>query len=159
MLPKPRSVIPIRQHTTMSRAAAFDEHGVVLEYPGSSWSGVRAVDGMVVFAVRAEEVIVDGEGSRCLLWAPEAGRTDSPAREERLKHCILALRNGQAEGLLAFENGTAIDPTLVLALRVARYRREYWAKWGSAACVLPPWLGRAPGPLAPEHVLAACAVA
>jgi len=127
----------------------------MLEYPCSSWSGVRADDGMVVFAVRAEDVIVDGEGSRCLLWAPDAGRSDSPARAERLKHCMLALGNGQAEGLLAFENGTEIDPALVVSIRVARYRREYWAKWGSAVCAVPPWWQPMRGWLAPEHVLAA----
>jgi hypothetical protein len=147
------------QPRTMPRAAAFGAHGVALAYPCSSWSGVRANDGMVVFAVRAEDVLVDGEGSRCLLWAPQAGRTDSLARAERLKHCILALGNGQAEGLLAFENGTEIDPMLVLSIRVERYRREYWAKWGSAVCVVPPRLQRVPGWLGqPEHVLAARAV-
>jgi hypothetical protein len=152
MLFSPR---PIRQHLTMSRAAAFGEHGIALEYPNSSWSGVRTNDGMVVFAVRAKDVIVDGQGSRCLLWAPDAGRTDALAREERLKHCILAIGNGQAEGLLAFENGSEIDPTLVLSLRVERYRGEYWAKWGSAVCVLPPSL-RVPGWLMqPQHALAA----
>ena len=124
--------------TKMSRAAAFGAHGVVLICPWSSWSGVRSADGMVVFAVKAEEVVADGGGSRCLLWSPNAGRKDSPARDERLEHCILALRNGQAEGLLAFDNGTGIDPTLVLSLRVERNRGEYWAKWGHAACALPP---------------------
>lgn len=141
---------------TISRAAAFRTQGVALKFPSSSWSGVRPDDGMVIFAVRAEDVIVDSEGSRCLLWAPDQDRADSPARQERLKHCILALGHGQAEGLLAFADGTEVDPALILSMRVERHRREYWAKWGSASRVLLPPLHQSPGwYAAPQYALAA----
>lgn len=123
---------------TLSRTAAFGEQGVELKYPASSWSGVRGDDGMVLFAVRAEEVIVDGDGSRCLLWTPDWKQARSPASAERLEHCMLALQHGQAEGMLAFADGSQIDPTSVLSLRVERHRREYWAKWGSVACPMAP---------------------
>lgn len=55
----------------LSRAAAFGEPEVILKYPSSSCSGVRGDDGMALFAVRAEVVGVDAEGSRCLLWAAD----------------------------------------------------------------------------------------
>lgn len=127
---------------TLSRTAAFGEQGVDLKYPSSSWSGVRGDDGMVLFAVRAEDVIVDGDGSRCLLWAPDWTQAGPAAGAERLEHCMLALRHGQAEGMLAFANGSQIDPTNILSMRVERHRREYWAKWGSAACPMPPRLAK-----------------
>ena len=141
---------------TMSRAAAFKQHGVTVTLFSASWSGVRSADGMVVFIVRADDVIVDSEGFRCLLWAPDADRTQSPTREERLEHCILALSHGQAEGLLAFAEGTEVEPSLVLSIRVERHRRQYWAKWGSAGRVLPPALYESPRwDAPPEHALAA----
>lgn len=138
---------------TISRAAAFRTQDVALAYPAASWSGVRSDDGMVVFIVRAEDVIVDSEGFRCLLWAPHADR--SPTRDERLEHCLLAISHGQAEGLLAFADGE-LEPSLALSIRVERHRRQYWAKWGSAGRVVPPALyessrGYAP----PEYALAA----
>src|SRR5689334_1676614 len=108
---------------TMPRMAAFGEQGVVLKYPSASWSGVRGVDGMVLFAVRAEEVVVDADGSRCLLWAPDRVQTACAVNAERLEHCMLALRHGQAEGMLAFQNGAEIDPRFVLSMRVERHRR------------------------------------
>lgn len=141
-----------RRYRALSRKAAFREQGVVLKYPSSSWSGVRGDDGMVLFAVKAEDVIVD----RCLLWAPDRNGSDSPAATERLKHCMLALHHGQAEGMLAFKDGAEIDPTLVLSMRVERHRRDYWAKWGSAACQMPPRLEQLPGWLAQrDYALAA----
>ena len=150
-----------RRYRRLSRKAAFGEQGVVLKYPSSSWSGVRSDDGMVLFAVRADEVIVDADGSRCLLWAPDRNGIDSPASAERLEHCMLALQHGQAEGMLAFEDGAEVDPTLVLSLRVQRHRREYWAKWGSAACqVGPSLLEQLPGWFAQrDYALAAWAQA
>ncbi len=138
----------------VSRAAAFTAQGVALKYPASSWSGVRSDDCMVVFAFRAEDVISDRGGSRCLLWAPS--RADSPAGHERLKHCMLALGHGQAEGMLAFLDGTEIDPALILPLRVERHHGGYWAKWGSVSSVLPLRPHRAAGwAIAPERALAA----
>ena len=145
-----------RRYRALSRKAAFREQGVVLKYPSSSWSGVRGDDGMVLFALKAEDVIVDADGSRCLLWALDRNGGDSPASLERLKHCMRALRHGQAEGMLAFENGAQIDPTLVLSMQVERHRREYWAKWGSAVCQVPPRLEQLPGWLAKrDYALAA----
>ncbi len=63
--------------------------------------GVRADDGMVVFAVRADEVVRDAEGSRCLLWQAPYDGTDSPAQRERLQHCRLALLHRSAEARTA----------------------------------------------------------
>lgn len=141
---------------TLSRAAAFRAQGVALTYPSASWSGVRSDDGMVVFIVRAEDVIVDSEGFRCLLWAPNADRAQSPTRDERLEHCILAISHGQAEGLLAFADGTEVEPALILSIRVEQHRRQYWAKWGSASRVVPPSLYESPRSYAPpEYALAA----
>lgn len=58
--------------------------------------------------------------------------------------------------MLAFEDGAEVDPTLVLSMLVQRYRGEYWAKWGSAACQVGPTLERLPGWLAPrDYALAA----
>jgi hypothetical protein len=140
---------------TMSRAAAFSTLGVLVKYPSASWSGVRSDDGMVVFIVRAEDVIADSEGFRCLLWAPNTDRAESPARDERLNHCILAISHGQAEGLLAFADGQ-VEPALILSIRVERHRRQYWAKWGSAGRVVPPSLYELPRSYAPpEYALAA----
>jgi hypothetical protein len=117
------------QSKMVSRAVAFGAQGVTLKYPAASWSGVRGNDGMVVFAILAEDVIVDGQGSRSLLWGPDLARQRSLVKEERLRHCVLALRHGQAEGVLAFEGGLEVDATLVLSLRVARHQEEYWAQW------------------------------
>ena len=117
------------QSKMVSRAAAFSAQGVTLRYPAASWSGVRGDDGMVVFAILAEDVIVDDQGSRCLLWSPALGRQRSLVKEERLRHCILALGHGHAESVLAFAGGLEVDPTLLLSIRVARHRKEYWAQW------------------------------
>jgi hypothetical protein len=108
-----------------------------------------------MFAVRAEEVVVDAEGSRCLLWAADRHRTDSRAGSERLKHCIRAARHGQAEGLLAFADGSRVDPSCVLFIRVECHHGEYWAKWGGATRALPPSLARLRADR--EYGLAGCA--
>ena len=141
-------------HRMVSRATAFGEQGVALKYPSASWSGVRADDGMVLFAVRAEDVIADATGSRCLLWASFCNGAYSRASAERLQHCIRALHRGIAEGMLAFENGTQIDATTVLCMRVERYRGEYWAKWDSAVLEFSSSLQR-PAPSRGAHALAA----
>lgn len=141
---------------TLSRAAAFRAQGVAVTYPSASWSGVRSDDGMVVFIVRAEDVIVDSEGFRCLLWSPNPDWAESRTRDERLKHCILAISHGQAEGLLAFADGTEVEPVLILSIRVEQHQRQYWAKWGSASRVVPPSLYDLPRSYAPpEYALAA----
>jgi hypothetical protein len=51
---------------------------------------------------------------------------------ETLKHCRLAMRHGVAEGFLVHEAETARHELDVVALRVVKAGREYWAKWGFA---------------------------
>ena len=132
-----------RVRRKISRRAAFAAQGVPLKVPAASWSGVRTDDGMVVFAVRVEDVIADAHGSRCLLWAPQADDAQTAVVDERLKHCLLALGHGQAEGMLAFDDGATVDAELVLAVRVERQRDRFWAKWGLAKMplALPPETG------------------
>lgn len=142
------------QPKMVSRAVAFSAQGVTLRYPAASWSGVRGDDGMVVFAILAEDVLVDDQGSRCLLWGPDLARQRSLVKEERLEHCILALRQGQAEGVLAFEGGFEVDPTHVLSIRVAQHRKEYWAQWGAPGWALSSGRNRMPW-FAGEYALAA----
>ena len=57
----------------LSRARAFEWHGVTLKFPARSRSGVRADDGMVVFALPAAQVRLDDWGCSCLLWARRLG--------------------------------------------------------------------------------------
>jgi hypothetical protein len=121
----------------LSRAAALRAHGAAPTYPSASWSGIRNDDGMVLFVLCAEDILADSAGTRCLLWSP--GEGNSPERCERLEHCIRAIEYGQAEALLASARGMRVDPRRLLAVRVERYRREYWAKWGSAGhAAMPP---------------------
>jgi hypothetical protein len=116
----------------LSRTDAFREQGVSLKFPSSSWSGVRADDGMVVFALPANGVLSDWSGSRCLLWQPRSD-ADKRERRERLDHCRLALLRGGAEALLVYGEAEQVDREAVLAIRVERLHREYWARWGSRA--------------------------
>jgi hypothetical protein len=39
--------------------------------------------------------------------------------------------HGGAEGLLVYGDSAAVDPEIVLALRVVKRGPDYWAKWGS----------------------------
>lgn len=137
----------------VSRSAAFQAQGVTLKYMASSWSGVRADDGMVVFAISADQVLVDPEGSRCLLWRP-AELGDARAQRERLQHCELALVHGRAEALLAYGDAGQMDAGVVLAIRVVALGGQYWARWNSRAR-LQASAGHGPR-LAPHY---ACAVA
>ena len=118
----------------LSRLGAFAAQGVALEDPAHSWSGLRADDGVVVFAIRASCVQVDHLGCRCLLWSPavEASKSmDRAGDRERLEHCRLAACTGTAEGLLAYGENAAFQVGEVIALLVARVRNQYWAKWGA----------------------------
>jgi hypothetical protein len=128
------SLRPARQ--LLSRYRAFEMRGVTLKYPAHSWGGVRADDGAVILALWAGDIFSDSEGSRCLLWTPYGdsarGSMDDASRQERLEHCRLAVLHGGAEGLLVCGDTAAVDPQIVLALRVVKRGADYWAKWGSA---------------------------
>jgi hypothetical protein len=119
----------------LSRLRAFEMRGVMLKHPSRSWSGVRADDGAVVLALWADDILSDDQGSSCLLWSPHPKgalvRMDLVSSEERRGHCRLALLHGAAEGLLVYGDTAAVDPEIVLALRVAERCNEYWATWGS----------------------------
>jgi hypothetical protein len=120
----------------LSRFRAFEMRGVTLKYPSRSWGGVRAADGAVILALWSGDIFSDAEGSSCLLWSSRGdgahGCTDSASRQERLEHCRLAVLHGGAEGLLVYGDTAAVDPEIVLALRVVKRGPDYWAKWGSA---------------------------
>jgi hypothetical protein len=135
----------------LSRFRAFEMRGVTLKYPSHSWGGVRADDGTVILALWAGDIFTDGQGSSCLLWTSQGdgahGWTDSASREERLEHCRLAVQHGGAEGLLVYGDSAAVDPEIVLALRVVRRGADYWAKWGSVTRTVG---SRAIGSRAPE---------
>jgi hypothetical protein len=114
------------------RALVFAWQGVNVQFPARSRSGLRDGDGTVVFAMLAAEVRVDDWGLSCLLWAPGA-------EAELLRHCRLAVRQGMAEGFVLHER----DPEAtrregMLALRVVRSGREYWARWGHSVRAQPP---------------------
>jgi hypothetical protein len=114
-----------------SRARFFHSHGVTLESQARSRSGVREDDGTVVFALPVAQVRVDAWGCSCLLWA-DRGLNDAVS-VETLRHCKLALRHGVAEGFLLGRDHAALEPQELLAVRVIKAGREYWAKWGRAA--------------------------
>lgn len=116
----------------VSRVAAFRAQGVALKYARSSWSGVRGDDRMVVFAIRAEEIMVDAEGSRCLLWR-SGELSGTPAELERHRHCTLALLHGKAEAMLAHGETAEMDADVVLAIRVVASGGQFWATWASRA--------------------------
>lgn len=124
------------------RAFVFAWQGVNVQFPARSRSGVRDYDSMVVFAMLAAQVQVDDWGLSCRLWAPAAPRTiasDSATEAEMLKHCRVAVRRGMAEGFLLYQD----DPDAtrregMLALRVVRTGREYWARWGHSVRAQPP---------------------
>ena len=116
-----------------SRLEAFQAQGVSLKHSWRSWSGVRHVDGVVVFAIMECEVQADDEGSRCLLWSAESkARFGLQASEERLAHCRLAGWHGGAEGILVRSNAL-VHPSETIELRVERIAEQYWALWGCAA--------------------------
>jgi hypothetical protein len=134
----------------VSRVAAFRAQGVALKYALSSWSGVRGDDRMVVFAIRAEEIVVDAEGSRCLLWS-SGELSGMPAERERRHHCEIALLHGKAEALLAHGEAAEMDADVVLAVRVVAAGGQFWATWASrarasASVSMRPWFEEARAP-------------
>lgn len=149
---RPRGRVPARRRANgeskgfVTRAKAFELHGVTPRNRVWSRGGLRA-DGAVVLTLRAEDVQRSDGANVCLLWAPniENARpwSDSPAGQERLEHCRLALERGVAEGLLAYGDATAdaasarkaerVDAQNVLTLEVENRDGEYWARWASPA--------------------------
>jgi hypothetical protein len=98
-----------------------------------SRSSVREDDGVVVFAMPAALVRVDGCGFSCLLWAPVSNDL------ERLRHCRLAVRDGMAEGFLLYGEAAKACEEEMLSLRILKVGKEYWARWGDRARdVVPP---------------------
>jgi len=121
--------IPIRE---LSRLRAFQAQHVALKYSWLSWSGVRQLDGVVVFAMAEDDVETDDGGSRCLLWSRDAGaRFGTLGSNERLAHCRLAAWHGTAEGLLVRSDALVVSAE-TLGVRVERIVEQYWALWGSA---------------------------
>jgi hypothetical protein len=122
-----------------SIARAFAWRGVTLRFPALSRSGVRGDDGMVVFAIPRARVHVNDWGCSCPLWLPSdagPGRGEDDAGGlERLQHCRLAIRHGEAEGFLLDGNVAPATQSEALALRVVKAGKEYWATWGSVARV------------------------
>lgn len=120
---------------TQARILAFEALGVTLKFPTDSLSGVRADDGMVVFALPAGDVRADKHGHCALLWAPArraaAGTIERASSEERLEHCRMALIQGRAEGFL-FRAGQACSAAERLSLQVIASGEKYWARWVSA---------------------------
>ena len=133
----------------VSRAFAFGMHGVHLANRFWSRSGVTT-GGDVMFALWADDVKRDANGSRCLLWAPNTDGnrpwSETPGGQERLAHCKAAAERGAARALLTF--GTRLEGVLpeqkvasmdgvdaesVLEIQVERDGESYWAVWGLKA--------------------------
>lgn len=96
-------------------------------------------DGAIVFAIRAEEVMLDEHGCKALLWAPDAGEgCDEAAAQERLKHCRLAAKHGRAVGLLVYAEQRGVGAGRSLSLRVKKTGSEYWAMWKTQSRRLEP---------------------
>jgi len=117
----------------VSRGKAFALHGVSVRNRVWSRGGVRA-DGAVLLALRAEDIEHAGGGTTCLLWAPNVADahpwSDTPAGQERLEHCRMALERGAAEGLLIYgAKADRVDARTLLKLRIEKRDEAYWASW------------------------------
>ena len=134
----------------ISRSAAFEARGVFLENPRTSWGGVRKSDGAVVLGLWADAVKSREGGCGYLLWAPNTDGShpwyDSPAGQERLKHCQLVMQGAAAEGLLVFGDALdgrapeekarsvhGVDPQTVVRFSIEKRGQQYWAIWGKRA--------------------------
>jgi hypothetical protein len=124
-------ILPMANRAVL-RARFFQSHGVTLESHARSRSGVREEDGMVVFAMSVERVRVDAWGCSCLLWTGCDRLRDHAISVETLHHCRLAVQHGVAEGFLLGRDHAPMECRQLLALRVVKVGREYWAKWGHA---------------------------
>jgi len=125
-------IVPMKSGAVL-RARFFHSHGVTLESELRSKSGVRDEDGMVVFAMSADRVSVDAWGCSCLLWADSNRLVNDATSVETLRHCRLAVQHGAAEGFLLDGEHAPIERPELLALRVVKAGKEYWARWGNAA--------------------------
>ena len=133
------------------RLSAFRAQGVPLKHSWTSWSGVRSVDGVVIFAIPAAAVEADDSGCRCLLWSRATdARFGRRASDERLAHCRLAVCHGSAEGILVPANAR-VASSETFGLRVEPVAGQYWALWGLAA------QSRRAGSAAPRLRFASCA--
>jgi hypothetical protein len=131
--PARRSRCDVPAGELVTRAKAFELHGVTARNRKWSCGGVRA-DGAVVLTLNAEDVQRASPGNACLLWAPNVGGarpwSDSPGGQERLEHCQAALARGSAEGLLVYGAKTGrVDAQTVLKMQVEKRDDEYWATW------------------------------
>jgi hypothetical protein len=124
-------ILPLSNRAVL-RARFFQSHGVTLESQARSRSGVREGDGMVMFAMPVERVRVDAWGCSCLLWTVCDRLLDDAISVETLRHCRLAVQHGVAEGFLLGSDHSPMECQELLALRVVKIAREYWAKWGHA---------------------------
>lgn len=124
-------------NSALSRARAFEWQGIALKFPARSRSGVRADDGVVVFALPAAQVRVDDGGCSCLLWVPSrhgaAQSLDAAVQQEVLRHCRLARIHGVAEGFLIHGDEVRSGREELLSLRVIKLGENYWARWGCVA--------------------------
>ena len=129
---------------TELRPRAFLAHGVTLKFPAFSSSGVREGDGTVVFSIEASGVRMDQSGYCSVLWMPARtegdGTLERASNDERLQHCLLALRNGRAEGFVLDERAEA-QAEVLLELRILVSGEKYWARWGAKAAAPRPGIG------------------
>jgi hypothetical protein len=140
--------VPKQYGHLISRQAAFQARGVFSADVHSGWSGVRKADGMVVMTLWAAAVKVNAGRCSQLLWTPNVDGSrpwsDTPAGRERLRHCILALERGGAEGMLVhgehFDGEAAehnartiygVESERVVRFKVEQKGAEYWAMWGA----------------------------
>jgi len=125
-------IVPMKNGAVL-RARFFQSQGVTLGSESRSRSGVREVDGMVIFAMRADRVSVDAWGCSCLLWASTERLLHDALSVEMLRHCRLAVQHGVAEGFLLDGDHAPTERTELLGLRVVKVDGEYWARWGNSA--------------------------
>jgi hypothetical protein len=121
----------------LSWRRACELQGVALKYPTRSSSGVRFDDGAIMFAIRAEDVLVNEHGCTVLLGAPDASEArpgyGEAAAHERLKNCRIAAKRGRAVGLLVYGEHPRVYADAPFELRVDKIGTEYWAYWGSVS--------------------------
>jgi len=130
----------------VSRSKAFEMRGVTLRNKRWSWGGVRESDGAVVLTMWADSIVRQDGNSRYLLWAANTDGSrpwsDNAGGKERLRHCKLALEQGEAEGILIYgerrgkdlppESSSKVhgaDGATVIRFRVEQDGNEFWAVW------------------------------
>jgi hypothetical protein len=141
---------PTKARRLIARVKAFEARGVYLADPRTSWGGIRKSDGKVVMALWADAVETIDGGCEYLLWAPNVDGArpwaEKPAGQERLEHCKLAVKLGNAEGLLVYGQRSGdnlpedkaysvhgVDADTVLTFQVVQVGDQFRAKWGKKA--------------------------